>query len=65
MSEFLDSLDVKWKVKVYPIDNVGAILKEINQVNTVGNPEWKEGYKYGTDSTEIRWFISKGRWTRF
>ncbi len=30
MSEFLSGLDVKWKVKVYPIDNVGAILKEIN-----------------------------------
>lgn len=29
MSEFLKTLDVKWRVKVYPIDNVGAILKEI------------------------------------
>ena len=30
MSEYLSGLEVKWKVKVYPIDNVGAILKEIN-----------------------------------
>ena len=30
MSEFLSGLDIKWKIKVYPIDNVGAILKEIN-----------------------------------
>lgn len=29
MAGFLKTLDGKWKVKVYPIDNVGAILKEI------------------------------------
>lgn len=34
MSDFLSGLNAKWKVRVYPVDNVGAILKEIN---TVGN----------------------------